>query len=169
MRPTENTVLRAGPGSPDSAPEGFPEITREQAGEDAQTRSVAAAKAATELGVQQYRTGVIDFNRVFNLETTQVQQQDQLAVAAGNIALNLVNVYRALGGGWELRLQTDKRCAVPTTVAAMPGGPQAAPPRATDPEGLQGPARSGPREEPAAPGPDPLPPALPDPRAPAGN
>ena len=37
--------------------------------------------------------------------TTQVQQQDQLAVAAGNIALNLINVYRALGGGWELRLQ----------------------------------------------------------------
>jgi outer membrane protein TolC len=67
-------------------------------------RSVAAARVATQLGVQQYRTGTIDFNRVFNLETTQVQQQDQLAVAAGSIALNLINVYRALGGGWELRL-----------------------------------------------------------------
>ena len=75
--------------------------SREQA-EDLD-RSVKAATAATQLGVQQYRTGTIDFNRVFNLETTQVQQQDQLAVAAGNIALNLVNVYRALGGGWELR------------------------------------------------------------------
>ena len=46
---------------------------------------------------------MIDFNRVFNLETTQVQQQDQLAVAQGNIALNLIAVYRSLGGGWELR------------------------------------------------------------------
>ena len=77
--------------------------SREQAEDLA--KSVEAATAATQLGVQQYRTGTIDFNRVFNLETTQVQQQEQLAVAAGNIALNLINVYRALGGGWELRLQ----------------------------------------------------------------
>ena len=80
--------------------------SREQAEE--LDRSVKAATAATQLGVQQYRTGTIDFNRVFNLETTQVQQQDQLAVAAGNIALNLVNVYRALGGGWELRYQKEQ-------------------------------------------------------------
>ena len=49
--------------------------------------SVKAAAAATELGLQQYRAGTTDFNRVFNLEITQVQQQDQLAVAQGNIAL----------------------------------------------------------------------------------
>jgi NodT family efflux transporter outer membrane factor (OMF) lipoprotein len=79
--------------------------SRQQAGELAQ--SVEAARAATELGVKQYKTGTIDFNRVFNLETTQVQQQDNLAVAAGNISLNLINTYRALGGGWELRLDNE--------------------------------------------------------------
>jgi hypothetical protein len=31
--------------------------------------------------------------------------QNQLAIAQGNIALNLISVYRALGGGWELRLR----------------------------------------------------------------
>ena len=100
----QNTVLTAG-REVQTPLRGFLR-SREQA-EDLD-RSVKAATAATELGVQQYRTGIIDFNRVFNLETTQVQQQDQLAVAAGNIALNLVNVYRALGGGWELRLQKDQ-------------------------------------------------------------
>jgi NodT family efflux transporter outer membrane factor (OMF) lipoprotein len=90
-------------------------------------RSVEAAKAATQLGVQQYRTGTIDFNRVFNLETTQVQQQDQLAVAAGNIALNLINVYRSLGGGWELRLQKEHHGGEQPTHAAMPRVPNAAP------------------------------------------
>ena len=140
--------------------------SREQA-EDLD-RSVKAAKSATQLGVQQYRTGTIDFNRVFNLETTQVQQQDQLAVAAGNIALNLVNVYRALGGGWEFRLQREQQCAAPITGAAMPGVPPAAPP-APGPGGVPQPARLAPREQPAAPGPGPLPPALPDPRTPAGN
>ena len=100
----QNTVLSAG-REVQTPLRGFLR-SREQA-EDLD-RSVKAATAATQLGVQQYRTGIIDFNRVFNLETTQVQQQDQLAIAAGNIALNLVNVYRALGGGWELRLQKEQ-------------------------------------------------------------
>jgi NodT family efflux transporter outer membrane factor (OMF) lipoprotein len=100
----QNTVLSAG-REVQTPLRGFLR-SREQA-EDLD-RSVRAATAATQLGVQQYRTGTIDFNRVFNLETTQVQQQDQLALASGNIALNLVNVYRALGGGWELRLQKEE-------------------------------------------------------------
>ena len=100
----QNTVLTAG-REVQTPLRGFLR-SREQA-EDLD-RSVKAATAATQLGVQQYRTGTIDFNRVFNLETTQVQQQDQLAIAAGNIALNLVNVYRALGGGWELRYQKEQ-------------------------------------------------------------
>jgi NodT family efflux transporter outer membrane factor (OMF) lipoprotein len=77
--------------------------SREQA--ENLTRSVTAAVAATQVGVRQYRAGVIPFNTVFNLELTQAQQQDQLAVAQGNIALNLISVYRALGGGWEIRIQ----------------------------------------------------------------
>jgi NodT family efflux transporter outer membrane factor (OMF) lipoprotein len=140
--------------------------SREQA-EDLD-HSVKAARAATELGVQQYRTGTIDFNRVFNLETTQVQQQDQLAVAAGNVALNLVNVYRALGGGWELRLQRDQPCAAPATGVAMTGAPPGAP-VAPGPGNPPGPTRPASSEQPASPAPNPLPPALPDPRAPVGN
>ena len=133
----QNTVLTAG-REVQTPLRGFLR-SREQA-EDLD-RSVKAATAATQLGVQQYRTGTIDFNRVFNLETTQVQQQDQLAVAAGNIALNLVNVYRALGGGWELRYQKEQLQ------------------RSTDSE--HGDARGAPREAPAALGPESLPEPLP--------
>ena len=136
----QNTVLTAG-REVQTPLRGFLR-SREQA-EDLD-RSVKAATAATQLGVQQYRTGTIDFNRVFNLETTQVQQQDQLAVAAGNIALNLINVYRALGGGWELRCQKEQLQ------------------RSTDSE--HGDARGVPREAPAALGPESLPEPLPAPR-----
>ncbi|MGO8902167.1 MAG: efflux transporter outer membrane subunit [Isosphaeraceae bacterium] len=136
----QNTVLSAG-REVQTPLRGFLR-SREQA-EDLD-RSVKAATAATQLGVQQYRTGIIDFNRVFNLETTQVQQQDQLAVAAGNIALNLVNVYRALGGGWELRYQKEQLQ------------------RSTDSE--HGDARGAPREAPGALGPESLPEPLPAPR-----
>jgi outer membrane protein TolC len=51
-----------------------------------------------------------DVNRLFTLANTQLQEQQNLAVAQGNIALNLISVYRALGGGWELRYHKD-RCA----------------------------------------------------------
>jgi NodT family efflux transporter outer membrane factor (OMF) lipoprotein len=95
--------------------------SRQQA--DDLAESVDAARSATQLGVQQYRTGTIDFNRVFNLETTQVQQQDNLAVAAGNIAINLINTYRALGGGWELRLKTDDHSGEPVAAVGAPGSP----------------------------------------------
>jgi NodT family efflux transporter outer membrane factor (OMF) lipoprotein len=137
----QNAVLTAGREAQISL-RGFLR-SRQQA--DALTRSVEAAKAASDLGVQQYRTGVIDFNRVFNLETTQVQQQDQLAVAAGSIALNLINVYRALGGGWEIRLQQDGHGGLPIADAV--------------------PALPGPAELPPAESPVPPPSPLPAPRA----
>ncbi|HEV3257189.1 MAG TPA: efflux transporter outer membrane subunit [Gemmataceae bacterium] len=93
--------------------------SREQAEDLA--RSVVAAKAATQLVRQQLEAGTADLNRVFTLETTQVQQQDQLAVVQGNIALNLINVYRALGGGWELRFEREAGMAAPPLDAAGHG------------------------------------------------
>lgn len=64
-------------------------------------QSVAEARRAVELVLLQYQGGVTDFNRVFNAQTTLVQQQDQLAVTEGDIALRLIDVYRAIGGGWR--------------------------------------------------------------------
>jgi NodT family efflux transporter outer membrane factor (OMF) lipoprotein len=97
----QNTVLTAGRET-QTALRGF-QKARERA-EDLD-RAVAAAAAASQVGLEQYRAGTVPFNTVFNLETTQVQQQDELAIAEGNIALNLIEVYRAIGGGWEMRLE----------------------------------------------------------------
>src|SRR5262249_17557162 len=119
----QNTVLRAA-REVQIPLRGF--LRSQEQAEDL-ARSVEAARAATHPALQAYRTGTIEFNRVFNLETTQVQQQDRLAVAAGDIALNLINVYRSLGGGWELRLQDDGRGGEHPSHAAVPGMPGAAP------------------------------------------
>ncbi|HTU23452.1 MAG TPA: efflux transporter outer membrane subunit [Gemmataceae bacterium] len=91
--------------------------SREQAEDLA--RSVEAAREALRIGRDQFRVGTVPFNTVFNLETTQVQQQDQLVVSQGNIALNLINVYRALGGGWEIRYQ-DGGCGRPPLSGPAP-------------------------------------------------
>jgi outer membrane protein TolC len=66
-------------------------------------RSVTAAMSATRIEEKLYYSIKADVNRLFTLESSQVQEQDNLAVAQGNIALNLIEVYRALGGGWEIR------------------------------------------------------------------
>jgi NodT family efflux transporter outer membrane factor (OMF) lipoprotein len=132
--------------------------TQEQT--DSLRRSVEAAAAANQVGVTQYQTGTIDFNRVFNLETTLVQQQDRLASAQGDIALNLISVYRALGGGWEYRLER-KTQAMPVSppiheVDAAPSGPVSVPNDLINPGRLPraaGSTRPGPANS--------LPPALP--------
>jgi NodT family efflux transporter outer membrane factor (OMF) lipoprotein len=64
--------------------------------------SAQAAERSMELVVAQYRVGRVDFNRVFTAQAQLVTQQDQLAIARGNIALGLIAVYRALGGGWQV-------------------------------------------------------------------
>jgi NodT family efflux transporter outer membrane factor (OMF) lipoprotein len=95
-------------------------------------KSVAAAVSATDIGTGQYQRGTINFTPVFQLQTTQVVVQDQLAVAQGNIALNLINVYRALGGGWEIRtLSTPDLCAMlgATESAMVPTTPELSAPR----------------------------------------
>ena len=51
----------------------------------------------------QYKAGQVDFNRVALLEQNLVQQQNALAEAQGEIAVGLIQVYRALGGGWQIR------------------------------------------------------------------
>jgi outer membrane protein TolC len=117
----QNRVLTAGQ-EVQTALRGFLK-SQEQA--ESLAQGVTAAKEAAELGVQQYRTGTVPFNTVFNLATTQVNQQDQLAVAQGNVALFLINTYRALGGGWEVRYQKEKgrEEANATSGPAAPAGP----------------------------------------------
>jgi NodT family efflux transporter outer membrane factor (OMF) lipoprotein len=98
--------------------------SRDQA--DALARSVTAAKGALDVGRQQYEAGTIPFNTVFNLATAQVQQQDQLAAAQGNVALNLIAVYRGLGGGWEIRLKQDHHEEAPVGPVPTPASAPAA-------------------------------------------
>jgi outer membrane protein TolC len=66
--------------------------------------SVAAAARTVDITKDQYQQGLVDFTPVFLFESTLTQQQDQLAQSQGDIALGLIAVYRALGGGWQIRL-----------------------------------------------------------------
>jgi outer membrane protein TolC len=94
--------------------------------------SVKAAVAATRVQEKNFIDLKADVNRLYTLENSQLQAQDNLAVAQGNIALNLIAAYRALGGGWEIRTQKDA-CGTqtvtdrPIPAAEAPAAPGPAP------------------------------------------
>ena len=64
-------------------------------------RALAATRESAVLVQKQYEAGVLDFQRVIDVERTLLLQEDQLAVVNGDLVNSLVRLYRALGGGWS--------------------------------------------------------------------
>jgi NodT family efflux transporter outer membrane factor (OMF) lipoprotein len=69
--------------------------------------SVAAAQRTVQITHDQYRAGAIDFTPVFLFELTLTTQEDELAIARGDIAQSVIALYRSVGGGWEARLSPE--------------------------------------------------------------
>lgn len=82
--------------------------------------SAHQAREAERVAQVKYQEGEIDFNRLFTVQQLLLGQQELLAVARGNAAQSLVDLYRALGGGWEIRLEspTDR-----VSSSELPGSP----------------------------------------------
>jgi NodT family efflux transporter outer membrane factor (OMF) lipoprotein len=95
----QNSVLRAGREVED----GIVLYLRAQTQVRYLTESAKEAKIAADEAVLLSKDVKFDLNRAFVTSNFLVQQQDKLAVATGDIAQGLIQVYRALGGGWELR------------------------------------------------------------------
>jgi NodT family efflux transporter outer membrane factor (OMF) lipoprotein len=67
--------------------------------------SVDAAQDSVDLVTVLYRTGLVDFQNVLDMERSLFQQQDELVSSQGIVVVNLINIYRALGGGWSPELE----------------------------------------------------------------
>lgn len=99
----QNSVLQAGREVENSIV-GF---LRTQEQRDRLAASADAAARTLEITYDQYRLGAVDFTPVVLFESTLAGQQDALVVSRGSIVLNLIATYRALGGGWEMRLARE--------------------------------------------------------------
>jgi NodT family efflux transporter outer membrane factor (OMF) lipoprotein len=69
--------------------------------------AVKASKRSVDLSLIQYREGLVDYQRVLDTQRDLTTQQDNLVFTAGSVGTNLVALYRALGGGWEIREGQD--------------------------------------------------------------
>ena len=67
------------------------------------TGSVKDGQRSVDLALVQYREGEVDYQRVLETQRFLVRQQDRLAERRGEVILNLVAAYKALGGGWKVR------------------------------------------------------------------
>ena len=95
-----DTVLRAD----EEVEDGIVNFLREQERVKSLDKSTRAAARAVELAMRQYEKGMIFYQPLLDSERALVQQQDALAESRGMIAMHLVAIYKALGGGWKVRL-----------------------------------------------------------------
>jgi outer membrane protein TolC len=63
--------------------------------------AVDQSRAALLYAQSQYRAGLVDFQTLLDAERTLLTSQDGLATARGDRATALVQLYKALGGGWQ--------------------------------------------------------------------
>jgi NodT family efflux transporter outer membrane factor (OMF) lipoprotein len=104
----ENTVLRA-QAEVENAIAGYLGAQRQIA---LLNDSVTAATRAVQVAETQYRGGIADYTRVLNTQDFLQDEQDRLVSTRGAMALNLVSLYRSLGGGWQMRgnqVQIDQK------------------------------------------------------------
>ncbi len=93
---------------------------KEQQRLDRLQESAAQAQRAVEIATIQYRRGTVNFQPVVYMQQILAGRQDQLVQSQGAVALQLVAVYKALGGGWQTRLPQR----VPPDAQPLPQAPQ---------------------------------------------
>jgi outer membrane protein TolC len=99
----QNTVLRAAQETEDAII-GF--LKKQQEAfylEDA----VTASQRSVDISLLQYGEGLTDYQRVLDAQRGLSIDQDALASTQGVVVLNLVSMYKALGGGWQPRSGQD--------------------------------------------------------------
>jgi NodT family efflux transporter outer membrane factor (OMF) lipoprotein len=113
----QNTVLAANKEAEDA----IVAFLREQQRVKSLEQAAREVTRALEIGLRLYEQGVVDYQRVLDSQRAAVLQQDALAQSRGQVATNLVAVYKALGGGWMMR------CAAGMPETGMPAAAAAAP------------------------------------------
>jgi NodT family efflux transporter outer membrane factor (OMF) lipoprotein len=66
-------------------------------------KTVLSARRSNELSMLRYREGFSDYQRVLDSQKSLFGQQQRLIDLRGASVLNLVSLYKSLGGGWESR------------------------------------------------------------------
>ncbi|HEX4118899.1 MAG TPA: efflux transporter outer membrane subunit [Rhizomicrobium sp.] len=64
-------------------------------------QAVTTAANSTQLALQQYRAGFTNYTSVLQAQSQELTSRDTLVQAQGQLAGDLVSLFKALGGGWR--------------------------------------------------------------------
>lgn len=87
--------------------------------------SARADARSVDIALQQYERGLISYQPLLDSQRALVAQQDTLTESRGLVAADLVAIYRAMGGGWQARLQSPS--PQPSAPAPPPAAPETVP------------------------------------------
>ncbi len=76
-------------------------LTRKQAEYIRQT--IVSSRRSMELAMLQYEEGFVDYQRVLDSTRSLTQKQDQYATLQGAMVTDVISLYKAMGGGWQVR------------------------------------------------------------------
>jgi outer membrane protein TolC len=96
----QNTVLAANREVED----GIISFLKERARAAKLTESATHAKRSVDISTTQYTQGKVNFQPVVYMQQILATRQDELAASRGQVAANVVAIYKALGGGWQTRM-----------------------------------------------------------------
>src|SRR5208282_4146714 len=83
--------------------------------------TVAQNRETLTLSRQRYQSGLADFIDVLDAERTLQQDQLSLAESSTAVGADLVRLYRALGGGWEVAAPASLEQASPQQATSAAG------------------------------------------------
>ncbi len=93
----EQTVLNA----LNEAENALTQYLEERVRLEALKRAVKASRRSLELAVNLYKEGLTDFQNVLDAQRAVFVAENQFSEGKGNTTINLVQLYKALGGGWN--------------------------------------------------------------------
>ena len=76
-------------------------LTKKQQNEN--QKAVEATVRAFNISVVQYNDGLVNYQRLLTTVEKLTSTQDRYAVIKGNLAVQAILLYKALGGGWQVR------------------------------------------------------------------
>lgn len=95
----QNTVLNAAQEVEDN----MAAFLHDRQQEEVLAANVVAAQRSLALATLRYREGYSDFQRVLDAQTSLLAAQQRHVSARGGTVRSAIGIYRALGGGWQIR------------------------------------------------------------------
>lgn len=74
-------------------------------------QSVESSRGLLRIASERYAGGTIDYLSLLDAQRAQLRAEDAMVVSQGEITLNLIALYKAIGGGWEAIEQQEHSTA----------------------------------------------------------